>query len=1462
MKPIVLSLGHVRTLICGLMPKRFMLAGLALLFQFALVPLAPAAITVWTAGSTSSTNWSDGANWAGGTGTAGVPASTDDVVFGAVGAAPSAASISNVVDSTSGNFGGTISSLSYTNNVVGTYQNTLIAPGVTLTITNNTGPFGTALFVGTPNAQGSNTAVFASISGPGAVLNINNTNANISITRSGGSSALATLLMTNLDTFTANVNVVAIGDFLFGVGTVAAQGSLYLAKTNTIITTWVGSHASPYSTTAQPTNAIQLGVGSSSTLGGINALFLGLTNAIFADSIGVGGVKAGGSAASPCRIAFAPIFTNSSPTAYFRGVNGPGSRIFLWGVGDTAINSGSSAQCFGNVDLSGGSVDALVDSLILGRDRNGSAALDAGAFTFTAGNVDVNTLMVGDQGSASTGSAVNGTMTVNGGAATLVVNTSLELGHTTLTGNPANALNTRGVLNIINGTVKANNVLVGASSTTNIINLSGATLLITNALATNASGLFLLTMTNSTLGFTITDTSRKAVVQTLTTGGATNTIQLASVPVFASYPIQIPLIRYTTLNGAGFNIGLTNIPDAAPGAYLSNNTLNASIDLVLPVSPAPVITSQPPSFAGNPGSSTTFTVLATGNPTLSYQWYYTNSGSSTLLSNGPGPSGVSTLSGSTTNALSISNATNADSGGFFVVITNSYGSVTSSVALLLINSGAAPIVTGPSSQTIVQGNNVTFSASVAANPAADILWQINGTNVPGTASSGSFLISSISLTNVQYPANDQEVFSLIATNSFGAVTNSATLTVIVPPVITNQPVSLVVTNTQSASFTVGAGGVPPPTYQWIKNGVPIDSTVNPTATNATFTIASASPSDTAMYKVFVQNPANTLVSSNVTLTVNSLMTAVRLTPANGATGICYDTPLTIAFSQVPVVNTLGTIRIYNVTNPATPVDTLNLAQGNPQTRTIGGVSLASYPVIVNGTNATIYPHSGVMTSNQTYYVIIDNGALTDGAGAFFTGITDPNAWKFTTKPAGPLNPTNLVVAADGSGDFATVQGAADFIPNGNTNYTLVNIRAGTYTEIVRLNTKNNITFRGQDRHQTIIAYANNNNINGGTATRPMFGVLSANDVAMENLTLTNTTPKGGSQAEALYLNVVKRFIFFNCDLGSYQDTLLVNANGDQAYFLDNLIQGDTDFIWGGGTAFFTNCEIRTLTSGSSANYENITQPRTVAGTNGLSFVNCLLSRLNNTITNGGLGRSLGFADGNAAYIHCLIDAHIVGWQDPQVRYWEFGNSNVTATLATNFNGTQLAATDPNLTNAETANLWLYGWQPALAPNIIAQPADVTVTAGETATLTVGATGIPDPVYQWLQNGTNAPNPSANGATLVIPNAQAGDAATYSVTVSNSAGVVTSSTATLTVITPASPVISSNVILLETGNVQFSFSGTQSADYRVWATTDIALSPVVGTWTQVGGGTFGATPVTFTDLQATNFPQRFYIITSP
>ena len=55
------------------------------------------------------------------------------------------------------------------------------------------------------------------------------------------------------------------------------------------------------------------------------------------------------------------------------------------------------------------------------------------------------------------------------------------------------------------------------------------------------------------------------------------------------------------------------------------------------------------------------------------------------------------------------------------------------------------------------------------------------------------------------------------------------------------------------------------------------------------------------------------------------MAVAALAPANGATNVCYDTPLYLTFSQAPTLQKAGTIKIFNVTNSAMPVDTINLS---------------------------------------------------------------------------------------------------------------------------------------------------------------------------------------------------------------------------------------------------------------------------------------------------------------------------------------------------------------------------------------------------------------------------------------------------------------------------------------------------------------------------------------------------------
>jgi hypothetical protein len=88
------------------------------------------------------------------------------------------------------------------------------------------------------------------------------------------------------------------------------------------------------------------------------------------------------------------------------------------------------------------------------------------------------------------------------------------------------------------------------------------------------------------------------------------------------------------------------------------------------------------------------------------------------------------------------------------------------------------------------------------------------------------------------------------------------------------------------------------------------------------------------------------------------------------------------------------------------------------------------------------------------------------------------------------------------------------------------------------------------------------------------------------------------------------------------------------------------------------------------------------------------------------------------------------------------------------------------------------------PSITHQPAGETVNASQTVTLSVVATGNPPPVFRWQRNGTNLSDGGrVSGATtsnLTLANVQVVDAGSYSVVVSNLAGIANSSNAVLNV----------------------------------------------------------------------------------
>ncbi len=1338
---------------------------------------AQAGTIIWSGASGTDTNWSNPANWVGSV----APGSADDVKFFDLGSNGTPGLANNLDDSS---FSGTIGSLQYGN--TNGFHTTVIPNGTTLNITGGNG-----LTVGTLQDNGSAEIVTATVTGAGGALNLNNANAVIVVDQgraaNGNATQRATLDMSGLSTFTGNVSAIAVGSVIFGGANNIqnATGTLKLAQTNVITTFLPGSATN--STTSTPTNSIIIG-NDNGNAGGVDFLFLGQSNELFTDSIGVGTDKATASM----------LFNTglNSPVAVFRGTNGPTSRVRFLTIADMASSGGSSGNCSGTNDFTAGSVDMMVDTMSLARDRVGAhsgTSIVTGTFNFANGIVDANTVFVGNEqfGTVANLNPLQAVMNVEG-TAVFRVNNVLYLGRTAT--NSTAGLKTTGTLNITNGTVYANNVLTGPFAVTNKINMVNGTLVVSNSLATNSTGLFTLSMTNSTLGLTVpANNTPRGLVQTLNTVGPANSILLDTTPViFPVYPTNISLIHFTTWTGSN-DFSISNPQAWAPGATIVSNGASQIVAISLPTDPRPVIAVAPTGYSGSPGDNVTtnfaVTVVDGSGAALTYQWFYYTNGATTtnLLSDGAGPSGLSTIVNTGTANMLMTNAQPTDNGNYFVVIANVYGAVTSAPVVLNISAGCSPPqIIGPTPQTVIQGNSATFSASVSANPAPFIQWQRGGVDVPG-ANSPTLIVP-----NVQYPADDQAVFSIYATNACGDFTNSATLTVIVPPVITNQPVSVVVTNTQSASFTVVAGGVPAPTYQWYKNTL-----ANPIggATSATLNFPAAGPGDTATYFVVVNNSAGSVQSSSVTLTVNSVMATTSMTPANASTGICYDTPLTVTFNSTPLLNTLGTIKIFNTANPSTPVDTLNMALGPLQSRTIAGTPFNSFPVIITGNTAAIYPHNGVMTSNQTYYVTIDDGVFTDSTGAYFSGIA-ASTWQFTTKPTGPVDPVNPVVAADGTADFVTVQGALDSVATNAPARRVIKINNGNYVEIVN-DIKSNLTFRGQSRTGAVVGYANNNNNNPSTGGRMAFHV-NAPAVAIENMTVVNTTPQGGSQAEAIMVDANgSQFILNNAEVDSRQDTILINSATSQAYFYNSLIQGNFDYVWGVGNLFVTNCEIRTI---GGTGTPNLAAPRTANGntgnwpgylgnlvSNGFSFVECQLTRAAG-VTNTLMSDHNGSTNGLVAYINCNID--LAGYtnadQTAQTSQllWEFGCSNSDNTIALNNSAspfisfTQLTVLDPRLLAAESATNWLNGWVPVLAPNILANPLSQSIAGGGSATFSVSATGISDPTYQWLKNGT--PLANQTNASLTISGASANDAAGYSVIVSNQVGTATSATATLTV----------------------------------------------------------------------------------
>ncbi|KAI3727387.1 hypothetical protein L1987_67201 [Smallanthus sonchifolius] len=211
---------------------------------------------------------------------------------------------------------------------------------------------------------------------------------------------------------------------------------------------------------------------------------------------------------------------------------------------------------------------------------------------------------------------------------------------------------------------------------------------------------------------------------------------------------------------------------------------------------------------------------------------------------------------------------------------------------------------------------------------------------------------------------------------------------------------------------------------------------------------------------------------------------------------------------------------------------------------------------------------------------------------------------------------NVVVAADGSGNYKTVAAAVAAAPSKSSTRYVIRIKAGVYRENVEVPTaKTNIMFIGDGRKNTIIT--GSRSVQGGSTTFNSATVAIVGDGFLaRDITFQNTA--GASNHQAVALRVGSDLsAFYQCDMLAYQDTLYVHKN--RQFYINCLIAGTVDFIFGNAEVVFQDCDIHARRPNSGQKNMVTAQGRTDSNQNtGIVIQKCRIgatSEISNRISN-------------------------------------------------------------------------------------------------------------------------------------------------------------------------------------------------------------------------------------------------------
>jgi uncharacterized repeat protein (TIGR03803 family) len=267
-----------------------------------------------------------------------------------------------------------------------------------------------------------------------------------------------------------------------------------------------------------------------------------------------------------------------------------------------------------------------------------------------------------------------------------------------------------------------------------------------------------------------------------------------------------------TLTTLGAFPGTTGYPLAAPVQGADGNLYGTTTGgangygetYVLTITNQPLqITRQPKSQTAFLGQTVKLSVATLGSFPLTYQWqeYGTN-----LADAG-------NLSGSSIRVLTLANVTAANAGLYSVIVSNSFGAVTSAPAFLTVTSSVPVITLQPTNQTVLSGATATFRVGAVGNFPLFYQWQLNGNNLTDSANIIGTATTILTIANAS--SVNAGTYSVIVSNSLGSVSSAGAVLTL-----------LNITLTNLYSFTGGPDGANPNALVQDTNGIFYGTTQN------------------------------------------------------------------------------------------------------------------------------------------------------------------------------------------------------------------------------------------------------------------------------------------------------------------------------------------------------------------------------------------------------------------------------------------------------------------------------------------------------------------------------------------------------------------------------------------------------------------------------------------------------------